>query len=49
VGGDLPLQEFKDFCYKGWQKPYGFITLDLSSLKNNGKYRHGLDKFYIPL
>jgi len=48
VNGDLTLNEFKEFCYKGWQKPHGFITLDLSSSKNNGRYRHGLDKFYIP-
>jgi len=29
VGGALPLQKFADFCYKGWQKSYGFITLRL--------------------
>jgi len=46
--GDMRLQEFKDFCYKGWQKPHDFITLDLSSSRNNGRYRHGLDEFYIP-
>jgi len=41
-------QEFEDFCYKGWQKPHGLITLNLSCSKNNGRYRHRLDEFYIP-
>jgi len=36
VARDMPKNEFKNFCYKGWQKPHGFITLDLSSSKNNG-------------
>jgi len=44
----MPLKEFKNFCYNGWQKPHGFITIDLSSSKNNGRYRHGLDEFYFP-
>jgi len=48
VASDMLASEFKNFCYERWQKPHGFITLDLSSSKNNGRYRHGLDEFYIP-
>jgi len=49
VAGDMPLEEFKNFCHRGWQQPHGFITIDLSSSKDNGKYGHGLDEFYIPI
>ena len=31
-----------------WDKPHSFVCVDLSSNKNNGKYRIGLDMFYIP-
>lgn len=48
VAVDMPIEEFKNFCKEGWKQPHGFITIDLSSSKHNGRYRHGLDKFYIP-
>jgi len=48
VAGDMPFEEFKNFCHWGWQQPHGFITRDLSSSKRNEQYRHGLDEFYIP-
>ena len=28
-----------------WEKPYGFVVVDLTSNKDNGKYRIGLDTF----
>ena len=31
-----------------WEKQNGFVIIDLSSKKHDGKYRSGLDEFYIP-
>ena len=30
------------------EKHNEFVNIDLSSKKHNGKYRSGLDEFYIP-
>lgn len=47
VSCDMPKDEFRNLCKKAWEKPHNFVVLDLSSKKNNGKYRIGLDNFYI--
>ena len=31
-----------------WEKQHGFVIIELSSKRHNGKYRSGLDEFYIP-
>jgi hypothetical protein len=46
---DMSLDEFKYFCKWVWEIPHGFLVIDLSSNKFRGKYRCGLDLFYIPL
>ena len=48
VGSDMTKEEFRNLCKTAWEKPHGFVIIDLSSKKNNGKYRIGLDVFYIP-
>jgi hypothetical protein len=48
VSYDMPKDEFKRLCRTAWDRPYGFVVIDLSSKKNNGKYRSGFDNFYIP-
>jgi len=48
VATDMPLDEFKSFCRTAWAEPYNFITIDLTSDRNNGRYRNGLDRFYFP-
>ena len=48
VGDDMPKDEFLRFCNKCWNRPFGFVVLDLDSVKDKGKYRCGLDEFYIP-
>ncbi len=47
VSTDMPIEEFRYLCKKTWEKPHGFVVIDLSSDKYNGKYRSGLDLFYI--
>ena len=49
VGDDMSKKEFFNFCRDCWDNTqHGFIIIDLTSRKNNGKYRHGFDNFYIP-
>jgi len=40
---DMKYDEFKDLCSKAWSKPYGFLTLDLTKDKEDGKYKMNLD------
>ena len=47
VSSDMKKEEFKRFCKHCWSQPHGFALIDLSSKKDYGKYRSGLDKFYI--
>ena len=48
VGSDMTKEEFTKLCKAAWEKQHGFVIIDLSSKKHNGKYRSGLDEFYIP-
>ena len=48
VGSDMTKEEFRQLCKTAWKKQQGFVIIDLSSKKHNGKYRSGLDEFYIP-
>jgi hypothetical protein len=45
---DMPKDEFKKLCKTAWEQRHGFLVIDQSSNKNNGKYRCGFDEFYIP-
>ena len=47
VSSDM-TKEFRNLCKIAWEKPYGFVVVYLTSNKDNGKYRIGLDTFYIP-
>lgn len=48
VSIDMSKEEFKKLCKTVWEQPHGFVTIDLTSNKYNGKYRSGLDNFYVP-
>ena len=45
VGNDMTKEEFRQLYQTAWEKQYGFVIIDLSSKKRNGKYRSGLDEF----
>jgi len=47
VSSDMTKEKFRNVCKLAWEKPYGFVVVDLTSNKDNGKYRIGLDTFYI--
>lgn len=48
VSQDMTKEEFRKLCNTAWDKPFGFVVIDLTSDKCNGKYRNGFDTFYIP-
>ena len=48
VGQDMSKEEFRKLCKTAWEKPHGFVVIDLTSKKQNGKYRSNFDTFYIP-
>ena len=47
VSQDMSKDEFKKLCKAAWEKPHGFVVIDLASKKHNGKYRDGFDNFYM--
>ncbi len=47
VSSDMSKEDFKKFCNRAWSRPHGFVVIDLTSNKSNGKYRIGFDLFYI--
>ena len=48
VSTDMSKEDFKKLCKMAWSQPHGFVVIDLTSYKDDGKYRLGLDNFYIP-
>ena len=48
VGSHMTKEEFRQLCKTDWEKQHEFVIIDLSSKKRDGKYRSGLDEFYIP-
>ena len=48
VRRDMTKEEFRQLCKTAWENPHGFVIIDLSSKKHDGKYRSGLDAFYVP-
>ena len=44
----MTKEEFRQLCKTVWEKQHGFVIIDLSSKKHDGKYRSGLDELYIP-
>ena len=47
VSHDMSIEEFRKLCKDVWNKPHNFLVIDLSSQKQNGKYRRNFDEFYI--
>ena len=45
---EITLEEFRDFCNRVWKTKHVFVTIDLTSGMENGKFRKNLSTFYIP-
>jgi len=48
VSSDMSKEEFRNLCKEAWKSTHGFVVVDLTSKKHCGRYRKGLDEFYIP-
>lgn len=48
VGGDMDFTEFRKFFAECTAVKYGFATIDLTRESNNGRYRCGFNKCYVP-
>ena len=45
----MTKEEFRQLCKAACENQHGFVIIDHSSKKHEGKYRSGLDEFYIPI
>jgi GTPase SAR1 family protein len=46
--GDMKYSDFKDFCTSCWRKGrFEFVVISKDCERDNGRYRHGFDKFVI--
>lgn len=48
VSDDMSKDEFRSFCRSSWKGAHSFVTIDLSSQPDRGRYRKNFDEFYIP-
>src|SRR6218665_2210002 len=48
VSMDMQMEEFQILCKVACRGQHGFVVIDHSSQKINGKHIRGLDDFYIP-
>lgn len=44
---DMGFKDFRKLCNNVWGKDYGFLTIDLSKKKNEGKYKNKLTPLYF--
>ena len=47
AGSDMTKEEFIKLRQAAWEKQHGFVIIDRSSKKHNGKYTSEFDEFYI--
>lgn len=45
ISCDMPFEKFREFCHACWREKYGFVTIDLDSDANAGRYRKGFNNF----
>jgi len=44
---DVSKDELRNLCKEAWKKPHDFVVIDFTGDLYNGRYRIGLDEFYI--
>jgi len=46
--GDIKYSEFKDFCMACWRGGrFEFVVISSENERDNGRYRHGFDKYVV--
>ena len=48
ASADMQIKEFKTLCQIAWSEDYGYLFIDLTKDKYFGKYRVGLNQYFIP-
>ena len=48
VSTDMSKEDFKKLCKAACSQPHWYVVIDLTSYKDDGKYRLGLENSYIP-
>ena len=48
ISADMKIKEFKTLCQLAWKEPFGDLIIDLTKDKYLGKYRVGLNQYYLP-
>lgn len=46
---DMTFDKFKEMCQHCWKTKYGFLVVDKESDIKNGRYRCGLDKYFVDI
>ena len=46
---DISLAEVKQFSHGVWNDAHTFVTIDLTSMPIDGKYRQNFNRFYFPV
>ena len=36
---DIKNDEFKEMCHKAWSERFNYLCIDMTKIKDNGKYR----------
>ena len=44
----IPIEEFRELCTKVWKNKHNFVTIDLTTDYDKGKFRQNFQTFYIP-
>lgn len=47
ISTDITFSKFLEMCLYCWEKPHGYIIINLDCKKNNGRYRETFDRFII--
>jgi hypothetical protein len=45
----MSFDEFKKFCSDVWKEDHNFVVIDKTRKPDDGRYRNGISKFYIPI
>ena len=45
----MSKEDFKKLCKTAWGQPHGFVVINLTSYKDDGKYRLGPDNFIFQI
>ena len=48
ISGDMNFKEFQQFCHKAWDKPHGFVVINIWEHSYCGRYVSNYEDIYLP-